>query len=128
MQDREKFFVLGVAFHAREGRHFLLGDNVLLSYGINMWNGDEHTVFDAEKRALNPARDIVIGNKVWIGHQVELFTGAGLADNSVVGACSLVDTAFAESNVVIAGQPARIVKRGITWDYKAPLEVLSPRD
>ena len=42
-----------------------------------------------------------------------------IADNSIVGWGSIVTRRFDEPNVVIAGIPARIVKRGIDWDRKS---------
>ena len=37
----------------------------------------------------------------------------------MVGACSLVTRKFTENNVIIAGHPAKILKRGYRWDSRA---------
>lgn len=115
------FYVGGLNFNQETKEIFFIGDNVLISYGISIWNGDGHTIFDANKEVLNYSKDVIIGNKVWIGHKAEILKGTVIQDNSVIGACSVVNKAFSESNVIIAGQPAKIVKRGITWDGKSPI-------
>lgn len=115
----KNFLCWGVEFQSRDGRHFILGDNILISYGISIWNGDGHTILDEYNKAINHSKDVFMGNNVWIGHRAEILKGTVIQDNSVVGACSVVNRAFYESNVIIAGHPAKIVKHGITWDPRS---------
>ena len=61
-------------------------------------------------------KDIRIGDRVWIGRDVQVLKGTVLHSESVVGACSVVSRAFDEGNCVVAGVPARVVKQGIRWD------------
>jgi len=49
-----------------------------------------------------------------------IFKGAKVSDNSIVGANSVINKKFVEENVVIAGNPAKIIKRGVNWDKKSP--------
>ena len=41
-----------------------------------------------------------------------------IADNVVIGACSLVNKSFVENYTAIAGSPAKIVKRNVNWDRR----------
>jgi len=82
---------------------------------------DGHSIYDINtKELLNKGENIIIGNHVWSGLNSIFLKGARVADNSIIGANSLVNKKFHEENVIIAGSPAKIVKRGVNWDRKSP--------
>lgn len=94
-----------------------IGRDCMLSTEILIRTGDKHSILDAQSgERLNPSRDVRIADRVWIGRDVQILKGTVLHPESVVGACSVVSRAFEEGNCVVAGVPARIVKRGIRWD------------
>lgn len=97
------------------------GSHCLLSLEILIRPSDGHAIFDKDtKELLNPPQDIKIGNHVWIGQRAVLLKGAEIPENCVIGAGALVNKKFTESNCVIAGTPAKIIKRGINWDICTP--------
>ena len=61
------------------------------------------------KRSIH-SKPISIGRNVWIGDNVSIMPGVTLGDNIIVGANAVVTHSFPE-NVVIAGCPAKIIKR-----------------
>ena len=78
---------------------------------------------DLQGKRINPSRDIVIGNHVWIGTQVTCLKGARVADNCIIGACALVTGTFPEGNCALAGVPAKVVRRDVNWDIlRLPME------
>lgn len=94
-----------------------IGRDCMLSTDILIRTGDKHSILDAVSGVrLNPSRDVKIADRVWIGRDVQVLKGTVIQPESVVGACSLVSRAFDEGNCVIAGVPAKVVKRGIRWD------------
>jgi acetyltransferase-like isoleucine patch superfamily enzyme len=98
------------------GSAVTIGEDCLLSYGIDIRTGDSHSLLDAASgRRLNYAEDVAIGNHVWIAAHCVLLKGAAIARDSVVGAGAVVTGKFEQSGVVIAGNPARIVRTGVTW-------------
>lgn len=99
----------------------IIGDNCLFAVDVIFRTGDFHTIYCANTgRVLNFNKSITIGNHVWIAERVILLKGAGVADNSIVGARSLVNKKFDKTNIIIAGVPAKIVKEEINWDVCPP--------
>jgi acetyltransferase-like isoleucine patch superfamily enzyme len=92
------------------GKDTMLADNVIIS------TSDCHAILDATTgERINPAADISIGNHVWIGMNTILFKGSAIPNGSVLAANAVVTRCFTEENVIVAGIPASIVKRGVTW-------------
>lgn len=54
---------------------------------------------------------IIIGNDVWICAGAILLPNVEIADHVIVGAGSVVNKSIKESHVVVAGNPAKIVKK-----------------
>ncbi len=55
-------------------------------------------------------KPIKIGNDVWIGGGSIILPGVTIGNNVVIGAGSVV-TKNIEDNVVIAGNPARVIRK-----------------
>ncbi|VEB24922.1 acyltransferase [Avibacterium volantium] len=53
-----------------------------------------------------PGKDVVIGERCWIGMNAVILPGVHLANGTIVGAGSIVTKSVLEENVVIAGNPA----------------------
>lgn len=53
----------------------------------------------------------VIGDNVYIGPGTKIFGGIRLGNNIKIGANAVINKSFEEDNIVLAGVPAKIVKR-----------------
>ncbi len=93
-----------------------IGRWCMFSRGIEIRTSDAHSLLRrSDGRRLNRPRPVVVGDHVWVGVGAILNKGTVLPDDCVVGAKSFVNKAFTESGIVVAGTPATVVKRGITW-------------
>lgn len=90
-----------------------IGDDCMISWGIDIWCTDVHTITDLDGNPLNFGESIEIGKHVWIGRDVKIGKNTKVSDNSIIGWGSIVTRKFDEQNVIIAGNPAKIIKRGI---------------
>ena len=102
---------------ASENTKVILGKDCMLSYDITIRPNDGHTIYDKNTRQVkNTPQDIIIGDHVWIGAKVVILKGAKIPSNSIIGTYSLINRAFLEENTIIAGIPARIIKKEVNWD------------
>lgn len=99
-----------------EGKSICIGKHCLFSSEIIFRTGDSHSILDLSGKRINPSEDIIIHDHVWIGYRVSVNKGVAVSKNTVIGTGSIVTKSFEEENVILAGIPAKVVKRGINWD------------
>lgn len=85
----------------------VLGDGVMLANGAYVTDCDWHTIYDRMHRT-DPA-PVHIGDNVWLGDHATVLKGVTIGDNSVVAARAVV-TRDVPANVVVGGNPAKIIK------------------
>ena len=95
-----------------------IGNDCMISWGIDIWCTDVHTVTDLDGNPTNFSDKIEIGNHVWIGKDVKIGKNTKISNDSIIGWASVVTKKFDESNVVLAGNPAKIVKRDVNWNFR----------
>lgn len=101
-----------------EGTKINIGDDCLFSTNVMLSSGDSHSVIDIDSgKRINPSRDISIGNHVWFGHDTTVLKGVKIFNNTIIGACAVVTKSVDSPNVVVAGNPAKILKCNVDWKY-----------
>lgn len=97
----------------------------MLSTDIVIRSGDSHSVIDISTGCrVNLSESIFIGDHVWMGYGVSVGKGAFIQKNTVVGSRSFVNKKFEMGNCILAGTPARVVKKGVIWDRRSLPEVI----
>ena len=115
----DRVVINGVTLYLQENdSRVSIGDDSQLSWGVDIWCTDAHTITDLEGAPINFAKYIEIGKHVWIGKDAKIGKNVKISDNSIVGWGSVVTKEFNEPNVILAGIPAKIVRRGINWDRR----------
>ena len=92
-----------------------IGRHCLIAGGTRISDNDGHPLDPVRRRGNEPMppeaiRPISIGDDVWIGAGAQVLKGVTIGDRSVVGAGAVV-TRDVPPDVVVAGNPARVVKR-----------------
>lgn len=106
----------GAKFLSQEGKKIVLGKGCILSYDIEIRNCDSHKIFSKEtNERVNPGRDIIIGDRVWIGMRAILLKGSEIGDDSIIAAGSIV-VGKVEKNSIVAGVPGNEIKNDIYWE------------
>lgn len=89
----------------------IIKDDVLIGRNVTIMDHNAHGILPTERRSSKgTAREIIIGENVWIGNYVTILPGTVVGKNSIIGAGSVVKGSFPE-NVIIQGNPAKIIKK-----------------
>ena len=98
-----------------ESTKCVIGSECLFSSEIVIRTGDSHSILDETGERINPAKNVVIGNHVWVGHRTLITKGVSIPENCVVGTGAVVTKPIDKGGTVIAGVPAKIVTENINW-------------
>jgi acetyltransferase-like isoleucine patch superfamily enzyme len=110
---------IGDYVHINADYRVEIGDNVLMASKIFIsdtnhgnYNGDCQSPPDT-----NPSereyffKEVIIGNNVWIGENVVVLPGTVIGDGCIIGANAVLGGKTYPSYSIIAGVPAKIIKR-----------------
>ncbi len=112
--------ISGATIYARKGIY--IGDNTAIGGNCKILDNDFHPIETEERLMLLrrkdggnatdliPAKEIHIGRNCFIGCNTIILKGTVLGDNCVVGAGAVVSGKF-DDNCVIAGNPAKVIRR-----------------
>lgn len=109
-------------FAAIEGTEIKIGKDCMFSSNITFRTGDSHGIVDAlTGERCNPSKSIYIGDHVWCGNSVIVLKGTNISNDSVIATGSVVCGINSESNSIIGGNPAKVIKSGISWKRERAL-------
>ena len=104
---------------ADEGSGVYIDEDCMLAHSVQMRSTDSHSIVDLNGKRLNPAQDIHIGRHCWLGMQCIILKGCVIEPNTMVAAGSVCGSHTPrETNCILAGNPAKVVKRDVNWDRK----------
>ncbi len=104
--DMNIFHMNGSYFQAINAKIYI-GSSVYIAPGVGLITTN-HDFSDLSKH--QEGKDIIIGDKSWIGMNAVVLPGVQLGEKTIVGAGAVVTKSFPQGNCVIAGNPARVIR------------------
>ncbi len=94
-----------------------IGEDCMLSNNVTIMSGDGHLIIDkTTHQPIHTNGFCKVGNHVWIGKDSTICKNTVIPDGCVIGTNSVVTKKFKEQNSVIAGIPAKVIRKNIEWD------------
>ena len=104
-----------VSIQLHEPGEITFGRDCMVSSQVYVSLSDIHPIYDrATGERINAAASIRIGDHVWLGLRSMIMKGATIGDGAVVAAGAIL-SGPAPAHAVMAGVPARLVRRNIVW-------------
>ena len=96
-------------------RSMQFGDDVIIAWGCQFSDSDRHAIINEAGERLNLDEAVEIGDHVWAATNVVVLRGSRVANGCILAAGAVIKGEFNEPACLIAGAPARVVKRGVFW-------------
>lgn len=93
-------------------------NDVLTSWNCQFLDSDTHKIFNSlTKIQYVTTKPIIIGSHTWVGNHVLFNKGAIVTNDTIIASNSFVNKDFSssESFCLLAGSPAKVVKKNISW-------------
>ncbi len=91
------------------------GRDCLVSWEVLILDTDFHPLETPDGDPPRLAAPITFGDRVWIGARATILKGVELADDVVVAAASVVSRSIPEDGILVGGNPAVVLRRGVRW-------------
>lgn len=109
-------------FHHNHNSTLDIGNNVMFARNCLIQTCDSHCMMDCDTHELlnNDETHMVFGDNIWCAQGTVILKKAMIPSRTIIGCGSTVTKPFAQENTVIAGVPARVVRKNITWSRVSP--------
>ena len=105
----ENFFA-NYNFIVLDGNYVTIGDNVWIAPNVGIYAAGHPLDVEDRLAGYEYAFPVTIGDNVWIGGGVTIIGGVNIGKNAVIAAGSVV-IRDVPANTLVAGNPARVVRR-----------------
>ncbi len=86
-----------------------IGDNCFIAPGVHIYTATHPLDPNERSSGVEYGKPVKIGNNVWIGGRAVINPGVTIGDNVVIASGAVV-TKDVPDNVVVGGNPAKIIK------------------
>lgn len=101
----------------RCGHKIVIGNNTTFGRNVKILDSDFHIIKDEHGIIINSSKPVIICDNVWIGESAIILKGVTVGEGSIVAAGSVV-THDVPSHTIVAGNPAKVIKKNIReWSH-----------
>lgn len=100
--------------HIVAKNYIRVGSGCAISWGCQILDDDFHHINYPGKR--DKKNEVIIGDNVLVGSNCSILAGSVIPDGCIVASGAIVSSVFTEKNVLIAGCPAKVIKRNVSWN------------
>lgn len=93
------------------------GDDCMIGWNVQIIDSDGHKIGVRFSELKESPKPIDIGNHVWICSDTSILKGASLKEGSIVALKATLSSRIEEDHVLVAGIPAKVIKRNIDWEH-----------
>ena len=91
------------------------GRDIQFAWDCLVMDSDTHSIYGVDGNVCNESREIILGDKIWIGCRSTILKGTKIPSNCVIGACSFVCGDKFEDNTIRVGSPAKSKRKISKW-------------
>ena len=93
-----------------------IGSDCMFSNHIIVRTSDSHPIYNlGTNQRINEPEPVEIGDHVWIAPNTKIMKGAVIPNGSIIGSDTTVSKKFTETNTLIVGRPAKVVRCNVNW-------------
>lgn len=109
-------FTTSCHINAQEnGSRIIIGKDCMFSNNIIVRTSDSHPIIDVtSNQRLNPPKNVLIGDHVWIAPQALIMKGSRIGSGSIVGSRAVLTKEYPQNSLLV-GSPGRIAKENVSW-------------
>ena len=93
-----------------------IGKDFLSAWNVFITDCDWHQLECDGKSQIQS--DVIIGNHVWVAHNCSILKGTQIGNGSIVGSHSLLNGKVYPANSLVAGIPAKVLKKNCRWSHE----------
>lgn len=97
-----------------------IGDNVMMGRNNLIYDSDFHSMIGKNGKTMNPNREVVINDNVWITSNVTILKGVKIGEGSIISSNSTVTTSIPQDAIASGESTAKVKHTGIKWSRKYP--------
>ena len=104
------------ATNIRCRKKIVLGARSIFSWENLFMDTDFHCIAEADDEIpINPDKEIIFGERVWVGCRSTFLKGTKVGNNCIVGANTLLNREIEGDNQIICGNPGKVIKKNVRW-------------